>query len=163
MGEPFHNHFLKNLSGWWLMIEGKNHWKVPSPLPPLSLFVAERGRRKCAPLGIWRILVGPRFTISGCERECVCTKANDAEIFRFLAFEGEEDIPIAVEHYSRYVWAGTSCLTILVLVWGARNKEKQRLATRRVSYYQRNEKCYLPLALPPLVVTKVNILAGAGG
>ena len=46
----------------------------------------------------------------------MCTKADEAEIFRFLAFEGEEDIPIAVEHYSRYVWAGTSCLTILVLV-----------------------------------------------
>ena len=33
MGEPFHNHFLENLSGWWCMIESKNHWKVPSLLP----------------------------------------------------------------------------------------------------------------------------------
>ena len=41
MGEPFHNHFLKNLSGWWFLIESKNHWNVlfllPSPFIYLCL------------------------------------------------------------------------------------------------------------------------------
>ena len=55
----------------------------------------------------------------------------------------------------------TSCLTILVSVWEARrDKEKQGLATRSVSY---NQETLPSFFLPLLVVTKVNILAEAGG
>ena len=55
----------------------------------------------------------------------------------------------------------TSCLTILVSVWEAwRDKEKQGLATRSVSY---NQETLPSFFLPLLVVSKVNILAEAAG
>ena len=61
------------------------------------------------------------------------------------------------EHYN-VSESEASCLTILVLVLEARrDKEKQSLATRNVSYNQQQET--LPsFFLPLLVVTKVNIL-----
>ena len=98
----------------------------------------------------------------------MCTKADEAEIFRFLAFEGAgEDIPSSLGDGTWNIITGamseseTSCLTILVLVWEARrDKEKQGLATRSVSY---NQETLPSFFLPLLVVTKVNILAAAEG
>ena len=145
MGEPFHNHLFKNLSGWWLMIESKNHWKVPPPLPTSFICFVCGGRRKCAPLGIWRTLVRSRFTISGCERECVqrLMRRKYSDFYSFSLWGGEIFLtPIETEHYSDVSESEASCLTILVLVWEARrDKEKQGLATRSVSYNHPRKHC----------------------
>ena len=145
MGEPFHNHFLKNLSGWWLMIESKNHRKVPSSVLYLALS-AEGAGGNVLPLEFWRTLVRSRFTISGCEIECVqrLMRRKYSDFYIFSLWGGEE-------RYSSLPWrrnittsnvseSEASCLTILVLVLEARrDKEKLSLATRNGSYNQRQE------------------------
>ena len=146
MGEPFHNHFLKNLSGWWLMIESKNHWKVPSPLPPsfISLCLRREQEEMCSPWNFDELSFARDLQLVGA-RENVYKGwwGGNIQIFTFLAFEGEE-------RYSSLPWrrnirittgnvseSEASCLTILVLVWEARrDKEKQSLATRNGSYNQ---------------------------
>ena len=169
MGEPFHNHFLKNLSGWWFLIESKNHWKVLFLLPSsfLYLSLSVEGEGNVLPLEFWQTLVRSRFTISGCERECV-QRLMRRKYSDFQPLRGRENIfptPLEMEHGTlqpaQCLESETSCLTILVSVWEARrDKEKQGLATRSVSY---NQETLPSFFLPLLVVTKVNILAEAAG
>ena len=97
MGEPFHNHFLKNLSGWWLMIESKNHWKVPSPLPPsfISLCLRREQEEMCSPWNFDELSFARDLQLVGA-RENVYKGwwGGNIQIFTFLAFEGERrDIP----------------------------------------------------------------------
>ena len=95
----------------------------------------------------------------------MCTKADEAEIFRFLAFEGAGgDFPCShgtlqpAQCLSQKLLASRHNIGVCV-----RSKKRQRkhgLATRSVSY---NQETLPSFFLPLLVVTKVNILAEAEG
>ena len=66
MGEPFHNHFLENLSGWWFMIESKNHWKVPSLLSTSFISLClRREKEMCSPWNFDEFSFAPDLQLVG--------------------------------------------------------------------------------------------------
>ena len=165
MGEPFHNHFLKNLSGWWFLIESKNHWNVLFLLPsPFIYLCLCREKEMCSLWNFDKLSFAPDLQLVGA-RENVYKGwwGGNIQIFslwgggkRYSLGDGTWNITTGAVSESE-----TSCLTILVSVWEARrDKEKQGLATRSVSY---NQETLPSFFLPLLVVTKVNILAEAAG